>query len=107
MWDFAVVFTGFSCGRWQDGRPAHVEALIAGVSAFGHVIEAWIPAAQVAAVARLANVTQVGTVDYAVPSVMSAGDSILMADKVRSAFGAYGIDGTGVKVGVISDGVKD
>ena len=40
-------------------------------------------------------------------TVTSAGDSILEADKVRSDFAAYGIDGTGVKVGVISDGADD
>ena len=38
-------------------------------------------------------------------SVTSAGDGILNADDVRSQFAAYGINGSGIKVGVISDGV--
>ena len=102
----AYMYTGGDPAKSVDGLK-RLGAQIAGVSSFGHVIEAWIPAQQVAAAARLGDVTQVGTVDYAVPSVTSAGDSLLMADKVRSAFAAYGIDGTGIKVGVISDGVKD
>lgn len=74
----------------------------------GKVIEAWVPAAKMAAIEQLAGVSSVGAPDYpVVNSVVSAGDSILLADKVRSAFAAYGIDGTGVKVGVISDGVAN
>jgi len=72
------------------------------------IAQAWIPADKLADIARVGGVTQVGQVDYPIASgVTSAGDGILLADKVRSQFAAYGIDGTGVKIGVISDGVKD
>lgn len=72
------------------------------------IAQAWIPAEKLVDIARLPEVTQVGQCDYAVTNVVtSAGDGILRADKVRNQFAAYGINGTGVKIGVISDGVKD
>jgi hypothetical protein len=83
-------------------------AQIHGTNAGSRLIWASIPAAKMAQAARLAGVVSIGTVDYpTVNTITSAGDSILHADKVRQAFAASGIDGTGIKVGVISDGVKD
>ena len=61
-------------------------------------------------IAAMSAVSSIGVPDYAIAdgsSVDSAGDSLLNADKVRGQFAAYGIDGTGVKVGVISDGADD
>lgn len=72
------------------------------------IVEAWVPADKIADLARLGEVTDLSQPDYPIANgVTSAGDGILLADKARSQFAAYGIDGTGVKVGVISDGVKD
>jgi hypothetical protein len=72
------------------------------------LIQAWVPAAALDDVARLAGVTHVDPPVYAVSNVVtSAGDGVLKADKVRAQFAAMGIDGTGIKIGVISDGADD
>jgi hypothetical protein len=72
------------------------------------IVQAWVPADKMVNLARLGEVADLSQVDYPIANgVTSAGDGILLADKTRSQFAAYGIDGTGVKVGVISDGVKD
>jgi hypothetical protein len=70
------------------------------------IVEAFVPAGSVAKVARMKGVKSLGLPDYVVTNVVSDGDSILKADRVRSQFAALGLDGTGVKVGVISDGVS-
>lgn len=71
------------------------------------VVQAWLPANKLSRAARLAGVAKLSYPDYAVVNVTSAGDSILLADKVRSQFSAYGIDGTGIKIGVLSDGANN
>lgn len=71
------------------------------------VVQAWLPANKLSRAARLAGVARLSYPDYAVVNVTSAGDSILLADKVRSQFSAYGIDGTGIKIGVLSDGANN
>ncbi|GAI51543.1 unnamed protein product, partial [marine sediment metagenome] len=51
-------------------------------------------------------VSSVGLPDYGITntgSVTSEGDSVLLAAQARTAFG---VDGSGVKVGVISNGVE-
>jgi hypothetical protein len=68
--------------------------------------QAWIPASMIDDVAMLLEVEHVDLPIYAIPNVTSAGDGILLADKVRSQFAAMGIDGSGIKIGVISDGVN-
>jgi subtilisin-like proprotein convertase family protein len=73
-------------------------------------LQAWVPADRVDDVARLPAVRSIGLPDYAVPrtgSVTSAGDAIHRADEVRRRFAAQGIDGSGVRIGVISDGVSN
>jgi hypothetical protein len=69
------------------------------------VIQAWVPADKVDDVAALSRVQAVRLPDSVHTHVTSAGDGIHQADKVRNQFAALGIDGTGVKVGVISNGV--
>jgi hypothetical protein len=72
------------------------------------VIQALVPQEALEPLAELSNVRWIELPDYAITdtgSLNTAGDGILRADDVRSAFAAYGIDGSGVKVGVISDGV--
>lgn len=71
------------------------------------VVQAWLPANKLSRAARLSGVARLSYPDYAVVNVTSAGDSILLADKVRSQFAAYGIDGTGIKIGVLSDGANN
>jgi hypothetical protein len=69
-------------------------------------VQAAIPANRLTAVAALPGVDFVRLPDYAVRhtgSVTTEGDAILHADAARSQFN---LDGTGVKVGVISDGLK-
>ncbi len=66
---------------------------------------AWVAVDQLAAVAALdavCSVTEVVRPKVNAGSVVTAGDSILKAAQMRST---YGVDGTGVKIGVISDGV--
>ncbi|HXO21636.1 MAG TPA: S8 family serine peptidase, partial [Thermoanaerobaculia bacterium] len=70
-----------------------------------NLVQAWLPAASLEGVAADPAVRFVRPPDYGSPqagSVQSQGDAILKANLVRSTFG---VDGTGVRVGVISDGV--
>ncbi|HYB44623.1 MAG TPA: hypothetical protein VEL75_22805, partial [Candidatus Methylomirabilis sp.] len=92
------------------------EANVAGLEALGlrveltlprrRLVQGWLPAGAVGAVAALDCVRAVKPPGYPVRSgagvVTTAGDSILGAAAARSAFG---VTGAGVKVGVISDGV--
>jgi uncharacterized repeat protein (TIGR01451 family) len=69
------------------------------------VWQASIPILQLEAVARLPDVRQISLPDYPVRNagdIMTEGDAIIRADLARSA---YGLNGSGVTVGVISDGV--
>ncbi|MGH8247711.1 MAG: S8 family serine peptidase, partial [Gammaproteobacteria bacterium] len=69
------------------------------------IIQARIPVSRIEEVAWLPFVRFVRLPDYGVPhtgSVTSEGDSILLADQVRSQLG---VNGSGVTVGVISDGI--
>ncbi|HEV8676619.1 MAG TPA: S8 family serine peptidase [Methylomirabilota bacterium] len=69
------------------------------------LVQGWLPAAQVDAVAALPFVTEVRPPGYPVRKVgaqLTAGDSILRADQARATFG---LTGAGVTVGVMSDGV--
>ena len=68
------------------------------------LVEGWVPGASVRAVAGLDAVSSVRPVERGhtrIGSVTSAGDAASRANQVR----ALGIDGTGVTVGVISDGL--
>ena len=70
-----------------------------------NIIQGWIPFDRVEDVAALEFVRRVQTHDYAhvrIGSVNSEGDQILNSDSVRSQLGFVG---SGIKVGVISDGV--
>ncbi|MFI5179576.1 MAG: hypothetical protein ACHQO8_13480, partial [Vicinamibacterales bacterium] len=69
-------------------------------------VQARVPAAQLTATAALPFVTFVRPPSYAVRaigSVTTEGDSIIQADIARQQFA---LDGTGVSVGVLSDGLK-
>src|SRR5262249_20119019 len=69
------------------------------------LVQGWLPAAQVDAVAALDFVAEIRPPGYPVRKVgaqLTAGDSILRADQARTTFG---LTGAGVKVGVMSDGV--
>ena len=69
-------------------------------------VQAAVPMSRLQTVAALPFVTFVTLPSYAhrrTGAVTTEGDSILHADTARQAFG---LDGTGVKVGVISDGLK-
>jgi hypothetical protein len=71
-----------------------------------HRIQARVPAGRLEVVASLPGVNFVRLPNYAVHrvgSVTTEGDAILHADQARAK---YGIDGSGVKVGVLSDGIK-
>lgn len=70
------------------------------------ILQGWLPVAQLEAASRLDGVRFVGLPDYpfvASGAVTTEGDAILNADDLRAAFG---VDGSGVRVGVISDGVE-
>jgi hypothetical protein len=69
-------------------------------------VQARVPVAQLQAVAQLGVVNAIRLPTYArrrTGAVTSEGDTILYADNVRSQLT---LDGTGVRVGVVSDGLK-
>lgn len=69
-------------------------------------IYCWLPYDTVKAIARLpkvANITGIGVWTTRTGSVTSIGDSQLLADQARAYFD---VDGGGIKVGVISDGIE-
>jgi hypothetical protein len=69
-------------------------------------VQAHVPVARLDAVAQLAVVDAIRLPTYGrrrTGNVTSEGDTILLADAARSQFG---LDGTGVRVGVVSDGIK-
>jgi subtilisin family serine protease len=71
------------------------------------IIQAWIPFDKIYQVAQLSFVKKITSPDYAIPwvgSVTTEGDIIHRASELRTN---EGLDGTGVKVGVISDGVDN
>jgi hypothetical protein len=81
-------------------------AVIEIADAAGRRVQAGVPASRLSAVAAVPSVTFVQLPHYAVRrigSVTSEGDSIMAADVARQQFG---VDGTGVRVGVLSDGLK-
>ena len=70
-----------------------------------NVVQAWVPITALDDIAALGAVQEITPPDYAVTkagSVTTKGDAIHRADLVRTF---SGISGSGVKVGVISDGV--
>jgi subtilisin-like proprotein convertase family protein len=70
------------------------------------LVQAWVPFDQLDAVAALASVRRVTPPDYAKVSAgaaNTAGDTLLRANLVRSSLG---VTGTGIRVGVISDGAN-
>ncbi|MFA4837533.1 MAG: hypothetical protein WC749_15875, partial [Dehalococcoidia bacterium] len=69
------------------------------------IVEGWLLPTQVEAVAGLGFVTHVGTPGYPIfhsGAATSEGDAALRANLARAAFG---VDGSGIKIGVMSDGV--
>lgn len=70
------------------------------------LLQGWLPIASLEQASKLDVVRFIRPPDYPVlnaGSVTSQGDSILRADEVRQALG---VDGSGVRVGVISDGLE-
>jgi hypothetical protein len=69
-------------------------------------VQAHVPVSRLTAVAQLDVVDAIRLPTYARPrvgKVTTEGDAILFADAVR---GQFALDGTGVRVGVVSDGIK-
>jgi hypothetical protein len=69
-------------------------------------VQAHVPVSRLTAVAQLSAVDQIRLPTYARPrtgKAVTEGDAILHTDAVRAQFG---LDGTGVRVGVVSDGIK-
>ncbi len=70
-----------------------------------HVVQAWVPYSRLSALAALGFVKHVRQPDYPIVltgSVNSEGDALLRANEIRIA---NGVDGSGIRVGVISNGV--
>ena len=79
---------------------------IDGADAASRRVQAHLPVTRLTAVAQLGIVNAIRLPTYARPRVgatTSEGDSILSSDAARAQFA---LDGTGVRVGVISDGIK-
>ncbi len=73
-------------------------------------VQGWASASEIDALLADGNVAYVSLPDYGVTNaglVTTEGDAILRTDEVRSVFENLGIDGTGIRVGVISDGVDN
>ncbi|MEN6449607.1 MAG: Ig-like domain-containing protein [Thermoguttaceae bacterium] len=72
------------------------------------VVQGWASNSSLDVLANVAGVQAVAPPVYAITrtETTSAGDGILNADDVRNQFVAYGVDGSGIKVGVISGGVS-
>ncbi len=69
------------------------------------IVEGWLPYNRVETVAGFDFVKRIRTPGYPIQNagdVNSEGDAVLHADDVRAGFG---VDGSGFKIGVISDGV--
>lgn len=69
------------------------------------IVQAWVGISQVEALSQRPGIKFIRLPDYGFSqagSVTTEGDTILKANLARSSFG---VDGTGVRVGVISDGV--
>ena len=70
------------------------------------IVQAWVPFDRIEEIAALPFVTRVTPPSYGrarAGSKTTEGDSILKADQLR----ALGVDGSGVKVGIISDGANN
>ena len=70
-----------------------------------NIVQGWVSQSKVFDISDLDFVTKITPPSYGITrqgSVITEGDPVLNSDDVREMFG---IDGTGVKVGVISDGV--
>ena len=98
--------------QFEPSKPAPLallealEAEIELVNADLGKLQAWVPFDRLAEAAALPEVSRITAPVYGTPrsgSVTSAGDAILQADDLR----ALGIDGSGVKVGIISDGANN
>jgi len=69
------------------------------------IVQGWIPGGSVEKAAELGFVSRITPPSYGhtrAGSVTTEGDEIMGSDQARDAFG---VDGTGIKVGVISDGI--
>lgn len=95
---------------YGDEEKALLESYEVVIEAFNEkhkIIQAWIPFDKVYEVAQLSFVKKITPPAYAIPwegSVTTEGDVIHRASELRTN---AGVDGTGVKVGVISDGVDN
>ncbi len=88
--------------RALEDAGAHIER----VAKEQRIVQAEVPPAGLRQLAALPGVRQLRPPDYPVLNaglVTSEGDAIVNADDVRAKFG---VDGSGVTIGVISDGVR-
>jgi len=91
-------------GNAERSRLEACDASIEIVNDEHGIVQAWIPFDMVDEVAELPFVTLITPPGYRVcrvGSVTTEGDVVLKADQLRG----LGLDGTGIRVGVISDGV--
>jgi len=82
-----------------------IEVTVAWIGA----VQGWTPYDSLETMAGIEGVTKLDLPEYGITrtgSITSAGDGILNADDLRAAF-PEGIDGTGVNIGVISDGIRN
>lgn len=98
--------SGDMSAAWQDLQSLGID-VVASDERF-QVLEAWLDASQFSAVARLPSVLSLTPVYKPLASagdVMTQGDAVMHADELRDAlqFPPAGYDGSGVRVGVLSD----
>ena len=73
------------------------------------VLEAWISESDLPVFADMNDLlygAMPTPIDHQVGTYNTAGDTILGASEVRSRFAAQGVNGSGIRIGVISDGVS-
>jgi hypothetical protein len=83
------------------GTLSAIGAIVENDDTYFHQLWAWAPGSALSTIAALPGVTQISRPHYAQTSLATivTGAAVIQANKVRLA----GLDGTGIKVGVISD----
>ena len=92
-------------GAAQVDELVRLEARVEIVNSEPNIVQAWVPFDRIRQIAELDFVRRIQLPDYAhtwTGSVNTEGDAILRANLVRSL---RGITGSGIRIGVISDGV--
>jgi hypothetical protein len=108
--DDGEVFIQIDLDSWSDESLAKLQKnglrLESTIQEY-HRAFGWVNGIHVQALGSLSEIGHLAFPLHAVTNVTSEGDVGLNADDVRSQFSYQGVDGSGIKIGVISDGVTN